>query len=129
MNVFIAAICKSSPRVITAQKITGRLILEILEKHKVNSAFMAPVYIAQIAEESAKKSYDLSSWYLLQTGGSSLPDTTQQAFKSFYPEILIMAGYGMTEVGGGITFIMASTNKLKSVGRLLPGVTIKVKNY
>lgn len=128
LGLFHAAIAKSSPRVITCQPINGVRILEIIEKYKINSSMMAPVYIAQISEELARKSYDLSNLLVLQTGGSALPEATRAAFTQFYPKVIIMAGYGMTDIGG-VTFNIVTAKKPKAVGQLLNGVKVKVSYF
>lgn len=87
---------------------------------------MAPVHIAQISEQLTKKSYDLSNLIALQTCGSALPMATQEAFKKFYSKVIIMTGYGITDVGGGVTFSSSEAENPKAVGKLFPGVKIKV---
>lgn len=129
MGLFLSIICKSSPRIVTAQPMNGSLILEILEKYSVNCVFMGTVYISEILELFKTKTYDLSKLMVLKTTGSPLPSKTRETFKQYYPRVIILTAYGMTDIGGGITFTMGNSAKPKTVGQLIPGATMKVKSY
>lgn len=108
-------------RIITAQPMTPSFVLDVTEQHKVNMLFASASSIAPFTECMLAKRYDLSHLMMLQTGGSLLSAATRAAFAAQHKGVIVN-GYGLTDVGGGVAI---STNTFSS-GKLLPGIRIRI---
>lgn len=80
------------------------------------------------SEECFAESNRLSSLRLLYSVGGYVPSILTQTLKKTQPQCIFITTYGATEIGGGIsaTMPMELDEHPNSVGRLVPGIKIKI---
>lgn len=115
-----------SPRIITSQVITADLILDILEKYRVDSVFTSADRVAMMANRLETRTVDLSNLRSIQTGGSRLTEKVHQNILEKIPSANVYIRYGMTDIGGLVTMTQGHNAK-NSVGSLVAGVRAKVR--
>lgn len=109
----------------------AKLFLDLIEQEKVTHLFAVPVVLGMMLEEQKRKPRDLSSLKVFHYGASPIaPTMLREAIQ------LMSCGfcqyYGMTEANGSITVLSPEFHQpdnfelLKSCGKALPGVTIKI---
>lgn len=118
-----------SPRIITAEPLTVDHLFNVLQKHKVNEACLLPFTITAMAKHMLTENYDLSNLTKIITTGAKLTEDTQRILSEKLPNIDVVIGYGLVDVGGALT-ISSSKGKCKigSVGYLVAGASMKVRS-
>lgn len=77
-----------------------RAVLEAIERERAHMMSMVgDAHGRPIVEELRRRDYDLSSLKLLGTGGAITTEPVKQALVELLPDLLIMDGYGSSEVG------------------------------
>jgi acyl-CoA synthetase (AMP-forming)/AMP-acid ligase II len=104
-----------------------KLFFEYVQKYKVTQTFMAPSYLGLLISSPLLERYDLSSLNMLLTGGAALPGNVAESLRTGLKSVQIIEMYGSTESGGTA---MRPTNFVGtvSVGPLLPGVSVKIRD-
>ena len=74
--------------------------LELIEKHKVTTTFMAPTLLKRIVSlpEEERKAYDVSSMRAIVVAGAPCPQSTKEAVVAYFGPVLYEF-YGSTELG------------------------------
>ena len=107
-----------------------QLILDVIEKERVNHAFLAPALIHMLMQAPGIGSADLSSMRVLSYGASPISeDLLKRASARFRCEFIQI--YGLTEICGAGTFLPSADHdpgkgKLRSCGVAFPGVELKI---
>ncbi len=105
-------------------------LTELIEKERATIFMGVPFIfdlISRFAEEEGLER-DLSSLRLCVSAGAPLPTAIVERFKKYYG-LNIIEFWGLTEAVGCVTSQPIEGNgKLSSVGRALPGYTVKVVN-
>ncbi|KAH0688226.1 hypothetical protein KY284_018779 [Solanum tuberosum] len=110
---------------------TGRFdfekMLAAVEKYRVTYMPVSPPLVVAMAKSDLALKYDLSSLQLLACGGAPLGKEVAERFKSRFPDVEILQGYGLTETTGGATGMNGpeESNQYGSAGRL--GVNVEAK--
>ncbi|XP_055389811.1 mycosubtilin synthase subunit C-like [Condylostylus longicornis] len=113
-------------RIITHQQFNPKLILEIIEKYKVNFLLTPPSQIALTVESEEIKTFDLTSVRAWFVSGSALPLNVANKMKDYLANGKILNGYGITEVGNIICRETYSENRTGSVGKVIPYIMLKI---
>ncbi|GAB9465117.1 hypothetical protein Gpo141_00002535 [Globisporangium polare] len=100
--------------------------LAVLEKYKLEKAFIAPPLVLFLAQNPMVDNYDLSHLKELACGGAPLGVEIESMTEKRLG-VKIIQGYGMTELSGAGTFSTADSKRPGSVGKLVPSTLLKVK--
>jgi acyl-CoA synthetase (AMP-forming)/AMP-acid ligase II len=103
--------------------------LALVERHRVTTAFVVPTMLHRILDHPAFERSDLSSLVALSYGATpASTDLVRRAMK-LLPGVALTNTFGQTETLGSITALGPGDHtpeRLASVGRPLPGVTVRV---
>lgn len=113
-------------RVVTKQKFSPRLMIDLVEKYKVNFVMTVPYQVALLVQAPELKMADLSSVRLWTASGGALPDSIRASLQNILPAGTFVFNYGMTEFGG-ICSTLPFQKPSNSVGKILPNAKLKVK--
>jgi acyl-CoA synthetase (AMP-forming)/AMP-acid ligase II len=117
-------------RLITIDQFRPAEVIAILAREKVTRATLAPAMIQMCLEVPGVEKLDFSSLKLITYGGSPIAERVlMEAGKVF--GCAFAQGYGMTEATSAVTMLAPDDHdpargKLKSCGRPLPGVEVRV---
>ncbi len=106
-----------------------RMIMEIIQKEKVNVISGAPAMYHHLLNLPDWKKYDTRSITKCTTGASALPEETKKRLMKMFPNIEgIYDVYGCTEAAPNITVLKAkdSLKKKECVGQPLPFLEVKI---
>lgn len=114
----------------------AKRLAELIQMHGVNALITTPTFLRGFMRRV--KPEQLTSLYYCVTGAEKLPESLAEAFQEKFG-IGILEGYGLTETApatninlptptqeGNATVI--KSKQLGSVGKLLPGIAIKMTN-
>ncbi len=106
------------------------VILELIEKHKINKMFVVPAVINFLLLHPASKSRDVSSLDMIIYGASPIAEDTIKEAKALFGCDFVQL-YGMTETCGAGTYLPAADHdpargKLRSCGIAPPGIQVRV---
>jgi long-chain acyl-CoA synthetase len=104
--------------------------LRLMAEHKVQLTFMVPTMLARVADHPDFSATDLSALELITFGASPMPGDLLERLTEQLPHVIFINTFGQTETLGGITYTAPEDARdpvhRESVGRLIPGVTVKV---
>ncbi|HVT64645.1 MAG TPA: AMP-binding protein [Mycobacteriales bacterium] len=104
--------------------------LRLIEKHRVQLTFMVPTMLARVVDHPDLETTDLSSLQMITYGASPMSGELVTRLTEVMPNVALVNTFGQTETLGGITFTMPEDAHhpvhRESVGRLVPGVEIRV---
>ena len=129
VNIALIAMA-SGARSAVVRDVVPDLILDLIEREKVNHAFLAPAIILMLMRSPKIETADLSSMKGLSYGASPISeDLLARAQERFSCQFVQF--YGMTETSGAGTYLpneahAPSLGKLRSCGAAWPGVEVKV---
>lgn len=109
-------------------------VMEAIQKEKVTDTLLVPTMIQMIVQHPDIGKYDLSSLTTLVYGASPISETLLDQAIEVFPTLNFIQGYGMTEVGGIVTFLPPfyhtpegrKLNKLGSCGRTSVFTEVKI---
>jgi acyl-CoA synthetase (AMP-forming)/AMP-acid ligase II len=126
----LAALWQGAESVLTREFNTAN-VLRIIERFRITKTQLAAVMMKMMLEDPACDSTDFSSLELIIYGASPAPEALVRSVQKTFGCGLAQ-GYGMTETAGTITYLSTEDharpvgNRLRSAGRPLPGVEIRV---
>ena len=104
--------------------------LRLVEEHRVQLTFMVPTMLARVIDHPDLATTDLSSLDTVTYGASPMPADLLERLTEAMPHVGFINTFGQTETLGGITFTTPDDARdpvhRESVGRLIPGVDIRV---
>jgi long-chain acyl-CoA synthetase len=104
--------------------------LRLVESHRVELTFMVPTMLARVVDHPDMPTTDLSSLGMVTFGASPMSGDLLERLTDAMPHTDFVNTFGQTETLGGITFTTPDDSRdpvhRESVGRLVPGVTVKV---
>jgi acyl-[acyl-carrier-protein]-phospholipid O-acyltransferase/long-chain-fatty-acid--[acyl-carrier-protein] ligase len=109
-----------------ANPLDFKTICDIIRNEKCTLVVGTPSFFWGYLKKSAPG--DFESVRILLTGADKCPDSLRKGFFEKHGKILLEA-YGATETSPGVTVNTEENNRPGSVGRPLPGVSIRVENY
>ena len=110
--------------IITTDYFDEEILLDIIEKYKVTTVFLATPMAARLLKYSRLKTADLSSIRFFFIGGSIVPELLKNQLNKFLPNGRTAVGYGLTEY----LFVAGEIKKQKnnSVGILTYNTKAKI---
>jgi len=118
------SVLSGSTRIISDKPFSPKNCVQLVEKHKINYAFLAPIQLAVIAAYKEANPIGLSSIRNLIYGGGILSQATLKRSQELLKGANFTGAYGMTECGM-ITINTGVTN-LASAGRPFPGTRLRI---
>ena len=113
------------------RKFEPELYLRLAQHHRVDNLFGAPTMFQMLATSDLVEQYDLSSVKIAMCGGAPLAPAVAANFERRLGVPLIQT-YGQSETGPIATWsprdIRDGVRKPGSVGKLVPGVELRVEN-
>ena len=101
--------------------------LHAIKEHKPSLVFAIPsMYSAMLRLKDAGPE-DFSSTYAVISGGEPLPEVVRESFQKRFG-VTLHEGYGLTETCAVIALNTPQSHKPGSVGRPLPGATVRITN-
>ena len=80
---------------------SAQTVLELAEREQVAlMSIVGDAYAAPMVEELRRRPYDLSSLFILGTGGAATGEQHKEALLEILPNLVILDGYGASETGG-----------------------------
>lgn len=122
---FLSSTFSCATRIITTDAYSPELYLELIGKYKVTRGFASTFQFIQMVKLDETTERNLSSVNLIVVGGSKVPNDIFNSFKEKFPNGTILVGYGLSELGGGISFEFPFTGD-DSVGNLVSNVQAKI---
>jgi long-chain acyl-CoA synthetase len=103
-------------------------VLEDMEHFGCTGLAGVPTIYQHLLRRSTLKTRQLSTLRYAQQAGGRLPDTFIREFTEALPEVKFYAMYGQTEATARLSYLPpdALDTKLGSIGRGMPGVTLRV---
>lgn len=110
---------------------SGESILKLIEKYKITTTFMAPIFTYRLTSVENPERFDTSSLKIILTGGTALePKQFLRVISMFKNPVQLLLGYGMTEIGGISSFNLKSSQLMKekigSSGKVISRTSVKV---
>ncbi|XP_063700488.1 probable 4-coumarate--CoA ligase 1 [Culicoides brevitarsis] len=125
MITMLSSTIEGAIRIISTQNFSPEYYFKLIEKYKVTHSFITPSMIAGMLQSKATSRVDLSSLKTCYVGGSYVLEDLRASFEKYLgKDGKVIPGYGMTELGGVITFNL--TGKPESVGVPLNETEVKI---
>jgi fatty-acyl-CoA synthase len=104
--------------------------LAAIEADRLNAAWLAPVMTTSMLTHPDRGRYDVSSLRWAIGGGEKTPETRIRAFSQYFTNARYIDAYGLTETGGGDTFMQLGLEiaKIGSTGRPVAHVEIEIRD-
>lgn len=113
-------------RIITTEVFSPELELRLIEKYKVTWILNAPHHVVMIMNSDRFEKTDFSSIRYFTVGGSKVPFHVKNELNRRLPNGEVVIVYGMSEIGGIITYDFPITRGKDIVGRLCDGIRAKI---
>ena len=107
-------------------------LCRLMQEHRVSHTVLVPTVVADLLQLPGVRELDWSALRYITYGAAAMPETVlREALEVFGCDFL--QSYGLTESTGGVTMLTAedhrdvgATDRLRSVGRPMPGTPMKV---
>ncbi len=119
-------LCVGMTLVTCANPLEFKNISEIVREEKVTLFTGTPTFFWGYLRNS--KPGDFDSCRVILVGADKCPEALRQGFMDKHGKVLLEA-YGATETSPAITVNTPEFNRPGSVGRPIPGVSVRVENY
>ena len=104
--------------------------LRLVQKHRVSSTFLVPTMLQRILDHPDFRSTDLTSLAAIAYGAAAAPVALVRRAMAEMPNVGFANVFGQTETLGAYTTLLPDDhrdpNRVRSVGRPLPGVEVRV---
>jgi acyl-CoA synthetase (AMP-forming)/AMP-acid ligase II len=106
--------------------------LALVQRHRVNSAFLVPTMLHRVLDHPDFDSFDLSSLELVSYGAAPASVELVTRALAAFPKAQFSNVFGQTETLGSITALgpddhrAGAAHRLASVGRPMPGVAVRI---
>ncbi len=121
---WLSSLILGETAVIQGDKITPRVIFEVIQQEKCTVAMLLVPWIQDILTEIEtgklkKEDYDLTSWRLVLLGAQPVPPNLIKLFHEKFPHIQWVMCYGLTEATGpGCIYLnIGDAHKVGSIGK------------
>ncbi|KAK0508724.1 hypothetical protein JMJ35_009000 [Cladonia borealis] len=106
-----------------------KLYLDSIKNYDITESPMVPAMIIAILNSPLTRREDLQSLRYIWCGGSPLRSCTQAEFQALLSaEARVTQVWGMTETGWCIVFFWPEGDDTGSIGRILPGMSMRLKD-
>lgn len=108
----------------------AELVMATIERDRIEGIWLAPVMTGALLACHPGREYDLSSLRWVIAGGERTPEERVRQFADRFPEARYIDAYGLTESGGGDTFMDPGfeLTKIGSTGRALAHVEVTIRD-
>jgi fatty-acyl-CoA synthase len=122
---WIAFLAMDGGNTVVIQDVVDRLdpkdVLSVIEREKVSFLqIVGDAFGRPILDEMQTGAYDLSSLFIILSGGAALNSTLKEAFLEVLPNAMVIDGMGSSEGGGQATQV-ATKGGDTSTGHFTPG--------
>ncbi len=129
VNIAVIAMAGGA-RTVPVKDVLPAVVLDLIERERVNHAFLAPAIILMLMNAPSIATADLSSMKTLSYGASPIAEDLLVRAKARFGCDFVQF-YGMTETAGAATYLPAeahepSLGKLRSCGIPWPSLELKV---
>lgn len=124
-GILLLATFVGAQRIITSDRFSPTLMLEVIEKYRVTFTITAPSAIAVTLTNPRLETVDLSSLTFFMSAGSKLHAELETRMNRYLPNCKVYSGYGMSEATG-IVSVNYPEPRIDSVGLLAPGLCVKI---
>lgn len=101
--------------------------LKMIERHKIQLAFMAPKDIYAAIRSPFIKNIDLSSLRMVSSGGNHLSDKIRMEFQQYIPKGFVNSSYGISDLCSKIAAAPLGTRAVPgSVGKIASNMEIRI---
>ncbi|KAL1291926.1 hypothetical protein HN51_060406 [Arachis hypogaea] len=116
--------------VVLMERFGLRRMMEAIERFRVTHMAAVPSVMVAMMKDDLTAAYDLRSLECVACGGAPLGKDTAAAFKTKFPKVLILQGYGLTESTAGVarTTNPEEASRSRTTGKLVSGVEAKIVN-
>ena len=125
-SALIKSLANNTNRVITKRNFSPELLVEIVEKHKVNVWVSPPSHVALLLQSSVIKNADLSSLRANILTGGQMDVSLRKAMQAYLPNGSVIMTYANTESGGVISTTIPFEEQSNSVGKVSANLKVKV---
>ncbi|EDW83370.2 uncharacterized protein Dwil_GK22355 [Drosophila willistoni] len=116
--------CHGSTRIITDRAYSPEYMLQLVEKYKVTLLTVIPQQVASLIKAPTLSKQRLSTVRFISVGGGNCYVANLLKMQDFLMNGQISYGYALTEAGG--VSANMGVAKPSSVGRIVPGVKVKI---
>ena len=104
--------------------------LAAIEADRLSAAWLAPVMTTSILTFPGRERHDVSSLQWAIGGGEKTPEARIRAFSQYFTNARYIDAYGLTETGGGDTFMEPGREiaKIGSTGRPVAHVELEIRD-
>lgn len=107
---------KHDVRILTRQKFSIDILIELIEKYKVTTMVVAPSYVMEMVQSEKFLASDFSSLKTIYAGGAAVSPALRRKFKQKLPNVNLIVAYGMSEYAVAVP--LGGENE-SSVGKIL----------
>ena len=124
LNLLLAQRC----RLVIIDSINPVSLFDNIATHKITYFHAVPPIFSLMLQSGFAERYDTSSLDLIAMMGTSVPVSLMNAFKSAFPHVVVLQGYGLTETSPLITLTSRedADHKRASIGTPVAGAEIRV---
>ncbi|XP_034660961.1 4-coumarate--CoA ligase-like 7 [Drosophila subobscura] len=116
--------CHGSTRIITDRAYTPEYLLQLVEKYKVTLLTLVPQQVASLIKAPTLSKQRLATIRFISIGGGNCYVANVLKMQEYLLNGQISYGYALTETGG--VSANMGVAKPSSVGRIVPGVRVKI---
>ncbi|SPP83720.1 4-coumarate--CoA ligase-like 7 [Drosophila guanche] len=116
--------CHGSTRIITDRAYTPEYLLQLVEKYKVTLLTLVPQQVASLVKAPTLSKQRLATIRFISIGGGNCYVANVLKMQEYLLNGQISYGYALTETGG--VSANMGVAKPSSVGRIVPGVRVKI---
>ncbi|XP_053695168.1 probable 4-coumarate--CoA ligase 1 [Sabethes cyaneus] len=124
--MLLAGTVWGATRVVTCKTFSPSLAVDIVERLRVSVVFFPPSQALAIANDPSVKESQFESVRLAFCGGGPVSVSLRNSFNRLIPGRLLEIAYGLTEIGGAVTFTKEAFGQNGSVGFARPGMEVKI---
>lgn len=126
-GILLVATFVGAQRIITNDRFSPQLMLDLIEKYRVTFTITAPSAIAIMLTNARIETADLSSLTFFMSAGSKLHAELELRMNRYLPNCKVYSGYGLSEATGVVS-VNYPEPRIDSVGLLAPGLRVKIIN-
>ncbi|XP_073814042.1 uncharacterized protein isoform X2 [Musca autumnalis] len=111
-------------RIISRKPFNAVEFVEMTKKYKISAAILAPVHLVELLDCPIFTKENMSTFKMLTCGGGYVSKQVVEKLLAVLPQLLIIIGYGMTEVSG--VAINIGAQRSLSVGKLCANIQLRI---
>ncbi|XP_044258006.1 4-coumarate--CoA ligase 1-like [Tribolium madens] len=113
-------------KMVVLSRFKTKIFLDAIIKYKISRLVVPPPVMLVLLKHPLTKQYDLSGVKEIRTGAAPMGKDMERELKERFKVGHVSQGYGMTETTLGILVSPLGKTKVGSVGKIVPGMMVKV---